>query len=57
VDDEKDAAEHIENMVKVADKVRRDFGRNPSGWHDFSPTSASCALPIFAISAASHSLI
>ena len=57
VDDEKDAAEHIENMVKVADKVRRDFGRNPSGWHDFSPISASCALPIFAISAASRSLI
>ena len=57
VDDAKDAAEHIENMVKAADKVRRDFGRNPSGWHDFSPISASCSLPIFTISAASHSLI
>ena len=57
MDDEKDAAEHIENMVKVADKVRRDFGRNPSGWDGFSPISASRALPIFAISAASHSLI
>ena len=42
VDDEKDAAEHIANMVKAADDVRRDFGRNPSGWHDFSPMAASC---------------
>jgi hypothetical protein len=57
VDDEKDAAENIENMVKTADEVRRDFGRNPSGWHDFSPVSASWSLPIFAISAAAHSLI
>jgi hypothetical protein len=57
VDDEKDAAEHIENMVKATDKVRRDFGRNPSGWDGFSPISASRALPIFAISAASHSLV
>ena len=43
VDDEEDAEEHIENMVEAADKVRRDFGRNPSGWHDFSPISASCS--------------
>jgi hypothetical protein len=43
VDDEEDAEEHIENMVEAADKVRRDFGRNPSGWHDFSPMAASCS--------------
>jgi hypothetical protein len=43
VDDEEDAAERIENTVKAADEVRRDFGRNPEGWHDFSPTSASCS--------------
>jgi hypothetical protein len=41
VDDEEDAAERIENTVKAADEVRRDFGRNPKGWHDFSPISAS----------------
>jgi hypothetical protein len=57
VDDEEDAAERIDNTVKAADEVRRDFGRNPSGWHDFSPISASCSLPIFAILASSHSLI
>jgi hypothetical protein len=57
VDDEEAAAEHMENMVKAADEVRRDFGRNPEGWHDFSPISASCSLPIFAILAASHFLI
>jgi hypothetical protein len=57
VDDEEDAAERIDNTVKAADEVRRDFGRNPSGWHDFSPISASCFLPIFAILAASHFLI
>ena len=57
VDDEEDAEERIENTVEAADEVRRDFGRNPSGWHDFSPISASCSLPIFSISASSHSLI
>jgi hypothetical protein len=31
VDDEKDAAERIENTVKAADDVRRDFGRKPEG--------------------------
>jgi hypothetical protein len=36
VDDEEDAEERIENTVKAADEVRLDFGRNPSGWHDFS---------------------
>jgi hypothetical protein len=53
VDDEEDAAERIEaerieNTVKAADDVRRDsalfplrVGRNPKGWHDFSPISAS----------------
>jgi hypothetical protein len=55
VDDEKAAAERIDNTVKAADEVRRDFGRNPSGWHDFSPMRASCSLPIFAILASSHS--
>jgi hypothetical protein len=35
-DDEKGAAERIENTVKAADEVSADFGRNPSGWHDFS---------------------
>jgi hypothetical protein len=50
VDDEKDAAERIENTLKAADEVRRGsalflprVGRNPKGWHDFSPTSASCS--------------
>jgi hypothetical protein len=57
VDDEKGAAERIANTVKAADEVRRDFGRNPEGWHDFSPISASCSLPIFSISASSHFLI
>jgi hypothetical protein len=36
VDDEEDAEERIENTVEAADEVRRDFGRNPKGWHDFS---------------------
>jgi hypothetical protein len=31
VDDEKGAAERIENTVKVVDEVSRDFGRNPKG--------------------------
>ena len=56
VDDEKAAAERIDNTVKAADEVRRDFGRNPSGWHDFSPMAASCSLLIFSILASSHSL-
>src|SRR5690349_5754152 len=34
----------------------REFGRNPKGWHDFSPMAASCSLPIFSISPSSHSL-
>jgi hypothetical protein len=41
VDDKEDAAERIENTVKAADAVSRDFGRNPSGWHDFSPMASS----------------
>ena len=49
VDAEEDAEEHIENMVEATDKVRRDFGRNRSGWHDFSPIAASCSLFIFSI--------
>ena len=57
VDDEEDAEEHIENMVEASDKVRRDFGRNPSGWHDFSPIAASCSSPIFSISPSSHFLL
>jgi len=44
VDDKEDAEERIDNTVEVADAVRRDFGRNPKGCHDFSPTSASCSL-------------
>jgi hypothetical protein len=43
VDDEKDAAERIDNTVKAADDVSRDFGRNPQGCHDFSPMAASCS--------------
>ena len=35
VDDKKDAEERIDNTVEVSDAVRRDFGRNPKGWHDF----------------------
>ena len=56
MDHEEDAEEHIENMVEAADEVSRDFGRNPSGWHDFSPMAASCSLLIFSILASSHSL-
>ena len=56
VDDEEDADERIANTVEAADEVRRDFGRNPSGWHDFSPMAASCSSPIFAILPSSHSL-
>ena len=56
VDDKEDAEERIANTVEAADEVRRDFGRNPKGWHDFSPRAASCSLPIFAILASSHSL-
>ncbi|HSQ04402.1 MAG TPA: hypothetical protein VLN59_10225 [Burkholderiales bacterium] len=37
MDDEEDGPAHIANMSKPADEVRRDFGRNPKGWHDFSP--------------------
>ena len=43
MDDEKAAAERIDNTVKAADEVRRDFGRNPEGWHEFSPMAASCS--------------
>ncbi|OGA38352.1 MAG: hypothetical protein A3G24_14885 [Betaproteobacteria bacterium RIFCSPLOWO2_12_FULL_62_13] len=32
--------------------ARRDFGRNPKGWHEFSPMALSLTLPIFAILAA-----
>ena len=37
MDDKEDAEERIENTVEVDDAVRRDFGRNPKGWHEFSP--------------------
>ena len=57
VDDEEDAAERIENTVKAADDVSRDFGRNPKGWHEFSPMAASCSWAIFSIWPSSHSLI
>ena len=56
VDDEEDADERIENTVEAADDVSGGFGRNPSGWHDFSPKAASCFLMIFSISSSSHSL-
>ena len=56
VDDKEDAEERIENTVEASDDVRRDFGRNPKGWHDFSPRAASCSLMIFSISSSSHSL-
>jgi len=35
VDDKEDAEERIDNTVEAANEVRRDFGRHPSGWHDF----------------------
>jgi len=57
VDDKEDAEERIENTVEAADDGRRDFGRNPKGWHEFSPISSSCSLPMFSTLAASHSLI
>ncbi len=37
VDDKEDAEERMENTVEVSDDGRRDFGRNPKGWHEFSP--------------------
>ncbi len=37
MDGKEDAEERIENTVEVSDDERRDFGRNPKGWHDFSP--------------------
>jgi hypothetical protein len=37
VDDKEDGEERIENTVEAADDVRRDFGRNPKGCHDFRP--------------------
>ncbi len=49
MDDAKDGAGHIANMAKPADKVSRDFGRNPEGWHEFSPMALSPTLLIFAI--------
>ena len=57
MDDKEDTEERIDNTVEVADAVRRDFGRNPKGWHEFSPISASCSLPMFSTLASSHSLI
>jgi len=57
VDDKEDAEERIENTVEVSDDVRRDFGRNPKGWHEFSPISSSRSLPMFSTLASSHSLI
>ena len=54
VDDAKDGAAHIANMSKPADKVRRDFGSNPKGWHEFSLMVLSLTLLIFAILAAAR---
>ena len=39
-------------MLKPADNVSADFGRNPSGWREFWPMTLSLPLPIFAIWAA-----
>jgi hypothetical protein len=55
VDDAKDGAAHIANMSKPADKVSRDFGRNPKGWHEFSPMALSRPLLILAVLAAARS--
>ena len=35
--------------------VRRDFGRNPKGWHEFSPMALSRPLLILAVLAAARS--
>ncbi len=57
VDNAKRAAADIANISKARDKVSGRSGCNPSGWHDFSPGSASRSSPIFAILASSRSLI
>ncbi len=54
MDDEEDGAAHIANMSKPADDVRRDFGRNPKGWHEFSPMALSLPLPILTVLAAAR---
>jgi hypothetical protein len=46
VDDAKGGAVDIANIDKPPDKVRRDPGRNPQGWHEFSPMALSLTLPI-----------
>jgi len=55
--DAKDGAEHIANMVKLADNVSADFDRNPSGWHEFWPIALSLTLPIFSILPAKRALL
>jgi hypothetical protein len=57
VDDKERGEADIANISKPRDKVSGRFGRNPEGWHDFSPISASGSLPIFSISPSSPSLI
>ena len=57
VDNAKRGAADIANISKPRDKVSSRFGRNPKGWHEFSPISSSCSLPMFSTLAASHSLI
>jgi hypothetical protein len=57
VDDKERGEADIANIRKPRDEVSGCFGRNPKGWHDFSPISASCSSPIFSISPSSHSLI
>ncbi len=44
MDDKEDAEERIENTVEACDDGRRDFGRNPKGWYDFSPISCVVLL-------------
>jgi hypothetical protein len=56
VDDKEGAEERIENTVEVSDDGRRDFGRNPKGWHEFPPISSSCSSPMFSTLASSHFL-
>jgi hypothetical protein len=48
----KGGAAKIANMGRSPDNGRRNFGRNPKGWHEFSPMTLSLTLPIFAILAA-----
>jgi hypothetical protein len=56
-DGKENAEERIENTVEAFDDGRRDFGRHPKGWHEFSPISASRSLPMFSTLSSSRFLI